>query len=165
MTTTTPHNTVRITGNSRLSVEQLENRNAPSNWNETLAPISAASVASTSWMVDIDTPTMPAVYIEPTTAESYSPPANKAPKVTDFWVTMYLGWLTLGGTCWDEQPDNCTAMFESTNKTIEGQTATVDSEGKFAPVYYVGAGSAGWVQVKIKDAQGLESPWVADLWA
>jgi hypothetical protein len=144
--TTQPEKTMSAL-NVRLGLEVLDSRNAPSD-------IGGNAVASTDWMTDPTEGDKLPAYVG---YSRNSPPANAAPVILDFKVSVGVGNVgKYTGTVQDEAPAGLTVTLSGAQDCIDPDvTVTTDANGKFTfqgqlrPTLDV-----GYAYADVSDAQG-----------
>lgn len=132
----------------RLGLEVLDRRNAPSD-------LGGNAVASTGWMPDTTEGDELPAYV------GYSrnnPPANAAPTIVDFKVTVGVGNVgQYSGKVVDEAASGLTVTLSGVQDCIDPDvTVTTDADGKFTfqgqlrPTL-----DTGYAYADVSDAQGL----------
>jgi len=148
---------------SRLSVERLDDRNAPSS-------LTGNDVASPSWMPDQTTPANWAVVpTDPSGGQtSELAAANQKPQIVNFSVNVNTGGVaTFSGTVRDDQSVSglTVTLTGLQNCLTGGKTVTTDADGNFSWQAAVRPSlDAGWAFADVTDSQGLpaeqNSCWV-----
>lgn len=134
--------------NVRLGLELLDCRNAPSD-------LGGNAVASTPWMENAAKDDELPAYV---TYEEKTLPANAAPVIVDFTVTIGVGRIGhFTGTVQDEAPGGLTVTLSGVADCVDPDvTVTTDADGKFAFEGQLRATvDSGYVYADVSDAQGV----------